>query len=142
MDSTMEQRLEEHCAKLIEKETRSLKFWIIGGTLFSFIINILIKLYVPSATAPPTAPPTIPANISGNNTLNVGGAPEPILAPSASRDWLTVTEVAAQLKKDERTITSYITAGRIPAERTGRAYRIPKDFTLSPPQTQFTTTDP
>ena len=70
---------------------------------------------------------------ASGNTVNVG---MDATKPDPQRDWFTVAEVAERERLSVRTITDYIKLGRISADRDGaRAYRIPKDYQISPPLT-------
>lgn len=112
----------------IRKEIRLAK-WV--PSCVSIVCAIFCRFVAP-------APQTLPAEKdhktnaeASGNTVNVGlenAKTDP------QRDWLTVAEVAENEGLSERTITTYITAGRIEGERTGRAYRIPKGYTVQPPQ--------
>ena len=115
-------------ARLLTVEKRSLRIEI--ATWFSVGVTLL-RMALPAKFDAPQTQQAPPSTENHNTSVNVGGVKE----PEPQRDWLTVAEVAKKEGKSERTITDYITAGRIEFERTGRAYRIPKTYLITPPLT-------
>ena len=108
---------------------RSLRPWIIAGTIAS-IIGAILKL-LPLHSLTPSPEPAAPS--SNTNSLHIGTASDP--GPESRALWLTTDDVARREKKSPRTILTWITEGRIhPAPiQTDRAWLISPDYTITAP---------
>ena len=105
----------------LRKEVRFTK-WI---TISSALLGIALR-FLPQHLAPATPPPT------NTNSVNIG---ESSPAPTSQREFLTVSEVAERENLSPRTITEYITSGRIspaPTRNGTRPWAIAADYRILP----------
>jgi hypothetical protein len=117
---------------LIRKEIRLAK-WI--PSCVSVVCAIACKLFTPAPLPPPPQPAEVKKSTTSEavgNTVNIGLDDS---KADPQRDWLTVAEVAEKEQLSERTITTYIASGRIEADKSKRAFRIPKTYQVQPPRT-------
>jgi hypothetical protein len=116
--STMEAKIEE-----LARDVRHSKWIYVSGTILSLTLTAL-RFFIPL--------PQQPAPAANTNSVNIGDATP---TTTTQRDFLTVHEVAAREGLSARTITEYISAGRIdpPPTRNGtRPWAIAADYRILP----------
>lgn len=90
--------------------------------LITAIIIALLNLIMGSHSSAPNT----------SQSMKIGTATEPVA--DSRKTWLTVQEVAAREKVDERTITNYIAREMIdpPPVKDGKSYKIALDYRIIP----------
>jgi len=87
------------------------------------ILGILLRIWIPSHSVAPSA---------NTNSVNIGEAAQ---TATSQREFLTVSEVADRENLSPRTVTEYISAGRIepaPVRNGSRAYAIAPNYSIKP----------
>lgn len=87
------------------------------------VLGLLLRFWLPSHPVTPSA---------NTNSVNIGEATQ---TATSQRDFLTVSEVADRENLSPRTVTEYISAGRIepaPVRNGSRPWAIAADYRIKP----------
>lgn len=112
----------ESTVSSIDATLKKLNWLLIAGVIVG-VLNLVLRN------------PTSPG--SNSQSVNVGHADDASAQLASARDYLTTAEVADKEKVSERTVTQWITEGRLdpPPVKAGKSWTIAKNVRILPQDT-------